>query len=305
MDYQDSLVDCNIYINCDNPPVKLLDRAMGIISRSRESPEMDDAAVQKLSDTSRRVAHEAEDVIVQKLGPYIIPAMIMPPDRRLASNSNQSWFNSVPVPLDPSVLTNPLPLPKPKPDLAFGYSAAAFTNNQRTTINLLVDYQSGNSYAAPDKKLRFPFLDVEFKSQAKNGSLLIATNQAAGAGAIALNGNVELMQRAFGTESFNPEELLFFSLAIDHATVVINVHWLKAPVEGEQYSFYVETLAQHYLRDVKGIQAVTRAIKNILDYGAGTRLQTLCGALDAYQEKVIRDREAANLLQEHGVSRGQ
>ena len=34
------------------------------------------------------------------------------PDQKLEMNSDQAWSNSVPVPLDPDVLTNPLPSPK-------------------------------------------------------------------------------------------------------------------------------------------------------------------------------------------------
>ena len=44
----------------------------------------------------------------------------------------------------------------------------------------------------PDQKVRFPFLQIEFKSQAKIGTHYIETNQAAGTGAIALSGNMDL-----------------------------------------------------------------------------------------------------------------
>ena len=260
---------------------------------------MDDAAAQKLVATSRRVENDGEDVIIQQLAPGIIPAMNMVPDTRLASNVNQLWYNSVPAPLDASVLTNPLPLPKPKPDLAFGYSEAAFTRNQLGTIDLLVDDQFGQSYAVPDQKVRFPFLQIEFKSQAKNGTHYIATNQAAGAGAIALNGNLELMQRSFGLKKFDYEEPLYFSVTIDHELARINVHWLRAPAEkGGQHSFHVEGLSKHLLDDEKGIRALSRAIKNILDNGADARLRTLCGALDAYRKTVIRKKNAANTQKE-------
>jgi hypothetical protein len=115
---------------------RLIQRAKRIVSRPRASPEMDDAAVQDLY-TARRLQNEAEEEIVQQLAPRIIPAMNRVPDQRLARNADQAWFNSVPVPLDPSILTNPLPLPRPKPDLAFGYSEAAFTRNQLGAIDLL------------------------------------------------------------------------------------------------------------------------------------------------------------------------
>ena len=291
-DYRNSLRYRNIYINHDDPSVELVRRATRIISRPRASPEMDDPTVQELRNTARRLENEAEDVIVQQLAPGIIPAMKKVPDSRLASTADQPWFNSVPVSLNPNVLTNPLPLPRPKPDLAFGYSEAAFTEKQLMTIDLLIDDQFGRSYAVPDQKLRFPFLDIEFKSQAKNETHYIATNQVAGAGAIALNGNFELHKRSFGAESFDFSEPHFFSITMDHQLACVNVHWLSAPTDGGRNSFHVEGISQHLLRDPTGLRAVTRAIKNILDYGSDARLRKLCEALDAYREKVIIERKA-------------
>lgn len=292
IDYHRSLGYRNIYIEHEEPPVELMRRAQRIVSRPRLSPEMDDATAKKLKEKSRKLRNESEDVIIKQLASHIIPAMDDIPDQRLAMNSDQMWSNSIPLSLDPSVLTNPLPLPRPKPDLAFGYAEAAFTRNQLGTIDLLIDDQFGRSYVVPDQKLRFPFLDVEFKSQAKNGTHYNATNQVAGAGAIALNGSVELMQRSFGMEDFDYDEPQFFSVTMDHQLACVNVHWLRSPAEG-QYSFHVEGLSKHLLDDANGLRAVTRAVKNILDYGVDARLRTLCNALDAYREAVVRDRKAA------------
>ena len=293
-DYRQSLRHRNVYIEREDPPQELMRRAHRIVSRVRASPEADDLAIQELKDRSRRLQEDAEEEIVQQLAPGIIPAMNRLPDQKLARNADQSWANSVPVPLDPSILTNPLPLPKPKPDLAFGYSEDAFSRNQLGTMELLVEDQFGRSYALPDQKLRYPFLSIEFKSQAKNGTHYIATNQAAGAGAIAINSNIELIQRIFGMEKYDYEDPQYFSVTMDHQLACVNVHWLKAPVDGGTHSFHVEGLSQHFLKDADGIRAVTRAIKNILDHGADERLRRLCTALDAYREMVVRDRETAN-----------
>ena len=291
-DYHQSLRYRNIFIEREDPPVELMRRAQRIISRPRASPEMDDAAVKELKDKARRLRDEAEDVIAKQLAPHIIPAIAEVPDARLAMNSDQQWSNFVPVPLDPSILTKPLPLPKPKPDLAFGYSEAAFSRNQLATIDFLVEDQFGRSYAVPDQKLRFPFLDVEFKSQAKSGTHYVATNQVAGAGAVALNGSLELIRRSFGADSFDFDESQFFSVTMDHELARINVHWLSNPTEGGQHSFHVEGLSKHLLDDANGLRALRRAIKNILEYGSDTRLRKLCDALDAYRQRVISEREA-------------
>jgi hypothetical protein len=223
-DYRQSLRYRNIFIEREDPPPELMRRAQRITSHSRTSPEIDDATIEELKKTSRRVQDDAEDKIVKQFVPDIIPSMKKIPDQRLEMNADQLWCNSVPVPLKSSILTKPLPLPKPKPDLAFGYSEAAFTENQLGTIDFLVDDQFGKSYAVPDQKVRFPFLQIEVKSQAQNGTHYIATNQAAGAGAIALNGNLELMQCSFGLEQFDYEEPRYFSVTIDHQLACVNVH---------------------------------------------------------------------------------
>jgi hypothetical protein len=81
---------------------------------------------------------------------------------------------------------------------------------------------------------------------------------------------------------------------MDHELARINVYWIKAPVDRGMHSFHVEGLSKHLLDDAKGLRAVIRAIKNILDHGADQQLPRLCTALDAYREVVVRDREAAN-----------
>ena len=282
----------NIYIEREDAPMELVRRATRIISRRRASPEIDDAVIQKLRDKSRKLQDEGKEEIIQQLVPDIIPAMKEIPDQRLAQSADKLWSNSVPIPLNPSVLISPLPLPKPKPDLIFGYSEAAFTDNQLAAIDLLVDDQFGQSYAVPDQKLRFPFLDIEFKSQAENGTHFVATNQVAGAGAIVLNGNLELIQRSFGADKIDFNEPQFFSVTMDHEIVRINVHWLSAPTDGGKYGFHVEGLLKHFLDDANGLRAIIRAIKNILDHGSDARLRKLCEALDAYRERVIHERKA-------------
>lgn len=298
--YRDSLHLRNISIEKEDPPPELMRRAQRIISRSRASTEMDDATVEKLKRLSRSLQGGDEDMIIDRLVPKIIPAMSRVPDQRLENRRNQPWSNSVPVPLNARVLRIPLPLSKPKPDLIFGYSRAAFTEDQLMTIDLLVDDQFGRSYATPERNIRFPFLQVEFKSQAKTGTHFVATNQVAGAGAIALQGTMNLIQRSSGMKDFDYDQPQYFSITMDHELARINVHWLKAPTRGGQTSFHVETLAWHIIRDANGIRAVSRAVKNILDYGTEARLPMFCSALDAYREVVLRN-EAANHPAKQGL----
>ncbi|KIW77012.1 hypothetical protein Z517_09457 [Fonsecaea pedrosoi CBS 271.37] len=291
--YRESLGRRNIYINHDHPPAELMKRARTIISKERKSPGINDKTAQMLVATLREVENEPEADIMRTFESGIIPAANVLPDKRLTSNANQLWSNCVSVPLDPTVLTVPLPLPRPKPDLVFGYSNAAFTRDQLETIPFLIDDQFGRSYAVPDWKVRFPFLQFEFKSQAKGGTHYIAANQAAGAGAIATIGKIDLVQRSFGMKEFDYHDPQYFSVTMDHELARINVHWLRAD-EGGRHSFHVETFSNYLLNDANAIRAVSRAIQNILDWGTGTRLEGLCTALDAYRELVVHSLAVTN-----------
>ncbi|KAA6408220.1 MAG: hypothetical protein FRX48_07962 [Lasallia pustulata] len=291
-DFRDSLRHRNIYINRENPPVELMRRAKRIITRPRTSPEMDDATAQELRDTARKFEAKSEEDIKQELIPKIIPDIFSVSDSRLTRIANQVWYDAVPIPLHPSVLKTPLPLPKPKPDVAFGYSESAFTRGQDGTIDILTD-QSERSYAKPNKNLRLPFFDVEFKSQANGGSHFIAANQAANAGSIALQGNLELIRRGFSVDNLDHNEPQFFSLSMDHKFAQINVHWLGIDADDGQFSFHVEDLSAYRLNELDDLRAFQRAVKNILDYGVDERLQTLCEALNAYRQKVTVEREMA------------
>lgn len=293
-DYRKSLGYRNIYIDRKKPPTGLMRRAKEIVTGSRSSPEVDEAAAEEVKEISRELETKNEEDIIQQLAPSVIPGMNGVPDRILASCADQQWTNFVPVPLKPSVTTSPppLPLPKPKPDKAFGYSDRAFTENQLDTVRFLTD-PLGRSYATPDKGLLFPFLDDEFKSQGKGGSHVIATNQAAGAGAVAMIGLVELTRRGLGLNTIDYDEPQFFSLSVDHSTVHVYVHWLSVGAEDGQFSFHMEELSLHYLRDLDGLRTVHRTVKNILDWGRKERLQTIRKLLDAYREKFQTERAAA------------
>ncbi len=291
-DFRDSLRYRNVYIEREDPPTELIQRSREITMRPRSSPEIDQNAAQIYRNKSRRLQTEAERVIIEQLAPHVIPGLDGVTDRVLAQNSDQLWYNSVPLPIDPAVLTTPIPLQIPKPDKAFGYSEEAFTKDQLTAIDLLTD-QSGRSYAVPDKRLRFPFLHIEFKSQAKKGTHYVATNQVAVAGSIMLNSHLELTRRGLGIKDLDYNEPLFYSLSMDHQVAYLNVHWLGTDAKDGQISFHVEGLSKHFLDEIDGLRAVQKAVKNILDYGQGERLKSLCKALDAYRQRIQVEREMA------------
>jgi hypothetical protein len=202
------------------------------------------------------------------------------------------WHRAIAIPLLPELadVASLLSLPRPKPDFVFGFSRPAFTTRQIAMMMHLVD-ESRHGYVMPNQDARFPFLAIEFKSQANKGTHYVATNQVAGAGAIALNGQLELMRRAYGVTAVDASALRFFSITIDQAYAQINVHWVEGILgQDEPCSFRAERIARHFMDSVEGLRAVACAVENILDYGVNTLLPSVCKALDAYETAMIAAR---------------
>ena len=254
-DYRKSLSYCNIYTERTEPPMELMQQATEVIERPREYPKMNGAAAQELVRRIGRLETADEDAVNRELAPSIVPVISQVLEERLARASSRLWFRAVAIPILPGLLHVPsfLLLPRPKPDFVFGYSSLAFTTCQTASILNLIDDEFGHSYASPDHETCFPFITIEFKSQAKKGTHFVATNQTAGAGAIALNGQLELMRRSCNATALDANMPRFFSVTIDQSYAQINVHWMGGdPVQGEPYSFHSKGVARHFLHTAEG-----------------------------------------------------
>ena len=195
---------------------------------------------------------------------------------------------------DLNALERPLPLPKPKPDTTFAYSKAAFDQSQLATMDLLVQSPNGSSFASPYQDLRFPFAVIEYKSQANDGSIRVATNKAAGTGAVALNGILELMSRGPVLNASDLNKPLFFSVTMDQNSAYINVNWINKTPDTDQHTFHLEELRLLPLKYGDSIQVLQRALKNIHDYATDELLKLIRDALDEYRNKRIKKRSKAS-----------
>lgn len=81
----------------------------------------------------------------------------------------------------------------------------AFDTNQFMVVKLLLN-QARKDYTMPDGIVRFPFLVIEFQAQAIGGTHFVATNQAANAGAVAMEGTLELARRISAEENVDFDE---------------------------------------------------------------------------------------------------
>ena len=291
-DYRETLEQYNIYIEEEEPPPGLIQEAKNIIFRSRESPELDDEAVKQLKKIVRDLRNKGEEEVRNKLGANLIPGYKTLSNPKLDVVHGQLWNKAVAIPLNLNVLQKPLPLPKPKPDTTIGYAKAAFTRSQLETIKLLIQEPQGSNFISPHQDIRLPFVVVEYKSQGKDGSIRVATNQAAGAGAVVLNGFLELMSRGPGLDAFDYNKPLFFSVTMDQNNAYINVQWIGKTSDTNQHTFNLDELTILPLRYGDSIRVLQRALKNIFDYGADECLRLILDALDEFRKSIIAQRNA-------------
>lgn len=287
-DYREKLEDYNIYVPGITPPPGLKQQAEEMVFRRRETPELEDADIDQLRETMKDLQNKGEEEVKNRLGAHIIPGYSTPFDKRLEVVQGQLWSKAVFVPFKSSLLDPPLPLPKPKPDTTFAYSKIAFTESQLGTIKSLVQYPNGPSFASPSSDIRFPYAVTEYKSQATGGSIYVATNQATGAGAVALNGFLELLNRGPGLDASDVDKPLFFSVAMDQNSAYINMHWIGKTSDTNEHTFHLEELRMLPLRYNDSIQVLQRALKNIHEYAAGDLLKIIVDALDEYRNNKMK-----------------
>ncbi|KAI4197753.1 MAG: hypothetical protein LQ350_005728 [Teloschistes chrysophthalmus] len=134
---------------------------------------------------------------------------------------------------------------------------------------------------------------MNFKSQAEGGTIFAATSEAAGAGAVALNGFLELLARGPGmdADAFDFNKPLFFSVTMDLKSAQINVHWIEKTPKKNEYTFHLEELTMLPLGDGDSIQVLRRALKNIQDYAIEHLLPLIVDALDEYGNNWTKERE--------------
>lgn len=289
--FRASLGKRNIYIAREERPTELITRAKRIFSQPYDSSEMDDAIAPELERIINSIDTENENILIRELGLPLFPAIRKFPDQRLAVAVNRLWNHTVPIPLEKSLLSSPPALPAPRPDIAFGYSDVAFNKNQHAAIDLLVN-EVKKSYAMPVQTVRFPFLLIEFKALGTGGSPFEAANQVAHAGAIAMNGLLELYRRNSAEADMDFDNPQCFSLTVNNVYASVNVHWLShRAAEDGSICFNMVNLSNILLTESDGLKRVHQIVRNIVEYALSKRLPKFCEALDKYMQNILDERE--------------
>lgn len=153
----------------------------------------------------------------------------------------------------------------------------------------------------PNTVNAWPFLVVEFKASSRNGSLWVAENQAAGAGAVCVNSLKKLLELAPREEQQLITDSMAFSCVINSTQAAVWVHWMEHEVDadtGEKTdSFTSAELDLYNFKKPAGIVAFRSSIQNIIEWGLGERLSLIKDSLCRLLPEVPRwQREEAETV---------
>ncbi|KAI4216526.1 MAG: hypothetical protein LQ351_001015 [Letrouitia transgressa] len=177
---------------------------------------------------------------------------------------------------------------EPKPDVAYGYALQGFTHSQQITQRSTVNGANLSKFSRLAKDLYWPFLLVEFKAPAVGGNMYAAENQCAGGGSASLLACQTLLSMASqANDSTDLTDSVAYSAAIDGAAANLLVHWYDAGDE----TYCLERIHHYDLNRPEDIQKFQLHTKNIVDWGAGSRLKKIRAALDVILTEEIKKKQ--------------
>ena len=284
-DYRDRLAAHNIHFKKKQLPEGLLDWAMGIISRSRQSPDINDHDVKRAIKYPRLLEDDNEDEVVKHISPFVAP-VIDPGNERIAHKTNRIWQNGARVPYIGNGTDPPaVPLSWPKPDIAYGFVNGVFTERQQDVIRTL-KADDGQSYACPDGMLYFPFCTWEIKSP--KVAIQFAQNQNANSAGIAMQCIYELLKRAESADPTNGEldfkKTAFFGVSMNHMVIMLEVSYIDLD-EKKRPRFNVAQVDTWLLDKPESLRSARRAFRNINDVFSQERFQMVTDILDKLAKK--------------------
>ena len=241
---------------------------MDIITRTRNSPELNEEQVRRIQNNLAASANVSEPVFnirFQTTG--LLPDFDF---HRASSLASDTLFSREPVPHK-----NDLGIPHvatPKPDFAYGVAESVFSDRERG----LTSHPLLHPYAAPTTDCLFPFFTVELKSPSRGGTIWAAENQNAGSGAHSVNSLHTLYEYTKTQRKVELAKTFVFSCCVDYTSAHIYVHWCSDEKERLHVSSYLQQYNFHQPRDVMDFRTT---IRNIIEYGVDNRLKEIKSAL--------------------------
>lgn len=163
--------------------------------------------------------------------------------------------------------TKPLPrnpdyqyaLRAPKTDRHFGFPPTLMST--WTTAELsTADHFEVRPYSQPTRENLFPSFFIELKSEASGGTLYVAENQLAAAGAHRIQSLIWLLNKVNPLRKRSSADALVFSAAISQREAIAHVHYYN-PEKKQFYMSFIRSFP--FAMDVQGCHTYS---KNIVDW---------------------------------------
>lgn len=248
--------------------------------KSEPSPLSDDHAVQIRLKISMLVEPEEATFNIEIISLLPTGKNIVLPNGKMALlvGADLPW-DRLGLPLTPAGVA--CPVTTPKSDRHFGYPVYCFRPS-----SILVD-PSIYHYANPTSGNNWPFFMMEFKSRSYCGSGWVAENQNSSSGSHSVNCIEKLLGYVRPAQDRKTIESVALSCVLDNYSATIWVHWLELKGDsvesGDEPRFVSSELDTCLFKRLDDIVRLFTHMQNILEWGAGERLDMIKGALATIQ----------------------
>ncbi|KAL7620303.1 hypothetical protein AAE478_009296 [Parahypoxylon ruwenzoriense] len=163
----------------------------------------------------------------------------------------------------------------PVPDMLYGYSHNAFSQQQAQLISL------GAEAMANNQGLIYPFFAIEFTGDGPSGggTMWAATNQCLGGSTSCVN-IVERLGHPRGKYTSDKARLInsaVFSIAMSGTEARLYISW-----KHNEHDYYMRKVKSFLLQEPEHYLEFSRYVRNIIDWGKGTRLDGIRDFLAAF-----------------------
>ena len=242
------------------------------ILKGGDSPLPDDQVkkvIKKAADLLDNAEGKAGDLIKTDAFPLERPGSI-------AEGRSVQWSTDA-LPTNPRYRRQ---LSAPKPDHHYGYSVGRkFEEGWADKEMAVIDHRAAQPYTQPTRDNYFPFLSLEFKSEATGGSLYIEENQGVGSRLHIVASRRWLFQQAFPSKAIAATDAIAFVGAVSPRTGIFYAVWYS----DTKNRYVMSKIRVVSFMDASDIQRCREIIKNILDYELGIPLLAIREALAALE----------------------
>lgn len=289
------------YVKSGPVPSEVSAKISSIVNAPRQSPPMTDEEAQRLATAAENSVEDAENELISHVIRYHAPNASLYSQAK--KSENMPFYNHT-IPNDPAVKNSPS---IPKPDMTYGYRDDGYESFQKFANEQAYNGQNLYRHTQILKDNSLPFFLWEVKSQCTGGNIYHAVNQTITGGSTLVKAAraLAVLTDKYSKTPHIPADTIAFSVAVDNATLQLQVHWYSA----NQVQYLTQRYQTFSLVDPKTIQELHRVVKNVLDWGYKDRYSLIRNQLsilfEATQTKMPAYPESASIDHHDFIARHQ